>query len=62
MSAGNFPNKSDKPDRAKHQTAPAARGVVSDKARRAIAGILELSKGATLGVFRIRDLINEGRP
>ncbi len=32
------------------------------KARRAVAGILELSKGLTLGGLKIKDLINEGRP
>lgn len=33
-----------------------------DKARRAVAGILELSKGVTLGGLKIKDLVNEGRP
>jgi prevent-host-death family protein len=33
-----------------------------DKARQAVAGILELSKGLTLGGLKIKDLINEGRP
>ena len=33
-----------------------------NKARRAVAGILELSKGVTLGGLKIKDLVNEGRP
>ena len=37
-------------------------GFDRDKARRAVAGILELSKGATIGGVRIKDLIDEGRP
>jgi prevent-host-death family protein len=32
------------------------------KARRAVAGLLETSKGVTLGGLNIKDLINEGRP
>jgi prevent-host-death family protein len=32
------------------------------KARRAVDGILEMSKGITLGGLKIKDLISEGRP
>ncbi len=31
------------------------------KARRAVAGLLEASRGVTLGGLKIRDLIEEGR-
>jgi prevent-host-death family protein len=31
------------------------------KARRAVAGLLEASRGLTLGDFKIKDLIDEGR-
>jgi prevent-host-death family protein len=31
------------------------------KARRAVAGLLEASRGVTLGGLRIKDLIEEGR-
>ena len=31
------------------------------KARRAVAGLLEASRGLTLGDLKIKDLINEGR-
>ncbi len=41
---------------------PVDPGFDRDKARRAVAGILELSKGVTLGDLKIKDLINEGRP
>ncbi len=41
---------------------PAEPGFDRDKARRAVAGILALSKGVTLGGLNIKDLINEGRP
>ena len=41
---------------------PAEPGFDRDKARRAVAGILALSKGVTLGGLKIKDLINEGRP
>ena len=41
---------------------PAAPGFDREKARRAVEGILELSKGVTLGGLKIKDLINEGRP
>ena len=37
-------------------------GFDREKARRAVAGILEVSKGITLGGLRIKDLISEGRP
>jgi prevent-host-death family protein len=40
----------------------AAPGFDREKARRAIAGILEASKGLTLGGLKIKDLIDEGRP
>mgnify|MGYP000453943480 CR=1 FL=1 len=33
-----------------------------EKARQAVEAILEMSKGATLGGLKIKDLINEGRP
>jgi prevent-host-death family protein len=36
-------------------------GFDREKARRAVAGILETSKGVTLGGLKIKDLINEGR-
>jgi prevent-host-death family protein len=41
---------------------PADAGFDRARARRAVAGILELSKGVTLGGLKIKDLINEGRP
>ena len=41
---------------------PAEPGFDRDKARRAVAGILEMSRGVTLGGRNIKDLINEGRP
>jgi prevent-host-death family protein len=41
---------------------PAEPGFDRDKARRAVAGILEMSQGVTLGGLNIKDLINEGRP
>ncbi len=37
-------------------------GFDREKARRAVAGILEASKGASLGGLKIKDLVNEGRP
>ena len=40
---------------------PAGPGFDREKARRAVAGILELSKGVPLGGLKIKDLINEGR-
>jgi prevent-host-death family protein len=39
---------------------PAEPGFDREKARRAVAGILEMSKGVTLGGLKIKDLINEG--
>jgi prevent-host-death family protein len=33
-----------------------------EKARRAVAGILEASKGLTLAGLKIKDLVDEGRP
>jgi len=45
--------------RAVARLVPAAPGVDRDKARRAVAGILELSKGVTLGGLRIKDLIEQ---
>lgn len=48
--------------RAIAKLVPADPGFDRDKARRAVAGILALSKGVTLGGLRIKDLINEGRP
>ena len=41
--------------------APVEPGFDRAKARRAVAGILEMSKGVTLGGLKIKDLINEGR-
>jgi prevent-host-death family protein len=41
---------------------PAEPGLYREKARRAVAGILELSRGVTLGGLKIKDLIDEGRP
>ncbi len=41
---------------------PAEPGFDRDKARRAVAGILEASKGVTLGGLKIKDLVGEGRP
>ena len=41
---------------------PAEPGFDREKARRAVAGILEVSKGLTLGGLGLKDLINEGRP
>ena len=32
-----------------------------DKARRAAAGLREISRGATLGGLKIKDLVNDGR-
>jgi hypothetical protein len=62
MRAVDFPTTTDKLDPTTAQAAPAIQGVEQDNARRAVAGILELSKGITLGGFKIKDLINEGRP
>jgi len=41
---------------------PAEPGFDRARARRAVMGILELSKGLTLGGLKIKDLVNEGRP
>ena len=48
--------------RAVARLVPPEPGFDRDKARRAVAGILDLSKGAALGGLKIKDLINEGRP
>lgn len=40
---------------------PARSGFDKEKARRAVEGILEASRGVTLGGLKIKDLINEGR-
>ena len=40
---------------------PAGPGCDRVKARRAIAGLLEASRGITLGGLKIKDLISEGR-
>ena len=48
--------------RAVAKLVPTEPGFDRDKARRAVAGILELSKGATLGGLKIKDLIDDGRP
>jgi antitoxin (DNA-binding transcriptional repressor) of toxin-antitoxin stability system len=37
-------------------------GFARDKARRTVAGILELSRGVTLAGLKINDLIDEDRP
>jgi antitoxin (DNA-binding transcriptional repressor) of toxin-antitoxin stability system len=39
---------------------PAGPGFDRAKARRAVAGLLEASRGVTLGGLKIKDLINEG--
>ena len=41
---------------------PARPGFDQDKARRAVAGLLEAGRGITLGGLKIKDLINQGRP
>jgi len=48
--------------RAVARLVSAGPGFDQEKARRAVAGILEMSKGLTLGGLKIKDLINEGRP
>jgi prevent-host-death family protein len=48
--------------RAVARIVPADPGFDRDKARRAVAGILETSRGVTLDGLNIKDLINEGRP
>ena len=40
---------------------PAGLGFDRAKARRAVTGLLEASRGVTLGGLRIKDLIEEGR-
>lgn len=40
---------------------PAIGGFDRERARRAVEGIIEASKGVTLGGIKIKDLINEGR-
>jgi prevent-host-death family protein len=40
---------------------PAAPGFDRAKARRAVAGLLEASRGVTLGGLKIKDLVTEGR-
>jgi prevent-host-death family protein len=40
---------------------PAAPGFDRAKARRAVAGLSEASRGATLGGLKIKDLVSEGR-
>jgi prevent-host-death family protein len=40
---------------------PANAGFDREKARRAVEGIIEASRGVTLGGLKIKDLINEGR-
>jgi hypothetical protein len=40
---------------------PAGPGFDRAKARRAVAGLPEVSRGVTLGGLKIRDLIEEGR-
>ena len=41
---------------------PAEPGFDRARARRAVAGILEASKGISLGGQKIKGLVNEGRP
>jgi prevent-host-death family protein len=40
---------------------PATPSFDREKARRAAAGLLEASRGVTLGGLKIKDLVNEGR-
>ena len=48
--------------RAVARLVPASGGFDRDKARRAVEGLLEASRGVTLGPgLTIRELINEGR-
>jgi hypothetical protein len=42
-------------------TGPAGPGLDRAKARRAALGLLEASRGVTLGGLRIKDLLSEGR-
>jgi hypothetical protein len=62
MRATASPDRKDKLGAGSVQAVPATCGIDPDKARRAVAGILELSKGVTLGGLRIKELIDEGRP
>ena len=48
--------------RAIARLVPNTPGFDREKARRAVAGILELSQGVTLGGLEIKDLVSEGRP
>ncbi|HMW78564.1 MAG TPA: type II toxin-antitoxin system prevent-host-death family antitoxin [Rhodocyclaceae bacterium] len=48
--------------RAVARLVPAGPGFDQAKARRAVEGILEASRGVTLGDLKIKDLVNEGRP
>ena len=41
---------------------PIKPGFDRERARRAVAGLLEAGRGVTLGGLKVRDLINEGRP
>jgi prevent-host-death family protein len=41
---------------------PSEPGFDREKARRAVAGILELSKGVTLDGLTTKELVDEGRP
>lgn len=41
---------------------PAESGFDRVRARRAAQGIIEASRGLTLGGLKIKDLVNEGRP
>jgi prevent-host-death family protein len=41
---------------------PAEPGFDRDRARSAVTGILETSRGVTLDGLKIKDLINKGRP
>ena len=41
---------------------PAKPGFDRERARQAARGIIETSRGVTLGGLKIKDLVNEGRP
>jgi prevent-host-death family protein len=41
---------------------PAEPGFDRERARQAARGIIEASRGVTLGGLKIKDLVNEGRP
>lgn len=47
--------------RAVARLVPIAAGFDRVRARKAAAGLLEASRGVTLGGLKIRDLINQGR-